>query len=93
MNNTINDALAKFPSWKVESNKATRNLKFKNYLRTVSFVNAVAYLAEQMNHHPDMAFGYNTLEISYQTHDAGNQLTEKDVKAIAAVEKLIAGEQ
>ena len=92
MSQTVAEKLAQYPEWTVNNNKATRTLKFKNYMRTVSFINAVAYMAEQMNHHPDMNFGYNTLEISYQTHDAGNQLTDIDVEAIARVEKLIAGE-
>ncbi len=87
--NSVLKELEAFPLWKLKENKATRQLKFENYLSTVSFVNAVAYLAEKMNHHPDISFGYNTLEISYQTHDAGNQLTHKDLQAIASVEGLL----
>ena len=40
----------------------------------------VAFLAEKMNHHPDWRNVYNTVEITLNTHDAGNTVTEKDRK-------------
>jgi len=88
----IIEKLKNFPLWNIKNGKATRTFKFRNYSETLAFVNTVANLAEKMNHHPDINFGYNKLEVSYQTHDANNQITAKDMKAIAAVEQLIAGD-
>ena len=83
---------SKYTLWEVKENKATRRIKFENYLCTLSFINAVGFFAERINHHPDISFGYNWLQISFQTHDADNQLTKKDLMAIKAVEDLISGD-
>ena len=47
-----------------------RAFKFKNFSKTMFFVNAVANLADQQGHHPDVAFGYNYCRIKFTTHEA-----------------------
>lgn len=81
--------LKKLTNWNYSNNKLTRSVEFKDYLSTLSFVNAVGFYSEKMNHHPEITFTYNKLEISYQTHDAQNQITQKDLIAAACVDKLI----
>jgi 4a-hydroxytetrahydrobiopterin dehydratase len=45
-----------------------REYKFKNFYRTMSFVNAVAHVANSEDHHPDLSVGYDYCKITYTTH-------------------------
>ena len=54
-----------------EKQKISRIFKFKDYYQTLAFINAVAWIAHQENHHPDILFGYNSCTIEFTTHSAG----------------------
>ena len=82
--------------WKEENlpgnekgNRLTKNFKFKNFVEAFSFMTRVALIAEKMNHHPNWSNVYNTVNISLNTHDAGNTVTEKDRKLAAEIDKLL----
>jgi 4a-hydroxytetrahydrobiopterin dehydratase len=62
--------------------------EFKNYFRTTAFVNAVAWIAHQEDHHPDIRFGYKTAQLSYSTHAIGG-LSENDFICAAKVDALL----
>ena len=53
------------------------HFKFKNFLNTMSFVNAIAYLAEQEGHHPDLEVSYGHSNVSLTTHALGG-VSEND---------------
>ena len=65
--------------WKlVEDGKAIRReLKFPDFWRTMSFVNALAHIANVEDHHPDLEVGYNYCRIRYSTHAIGG-LSDND---------------
>lgn len=52
------------------------------------FVNAVAFIAEQERHHPDIALGYNYCKLMFTTHDVDG-LSEKDFSCAAKVNQLM----
>lgn len=83
-------ALASLPGWSLddEGRRIHRTFRFENYYQTMAFVNAVAYLAHESNHHPDLSVHYNRCDVSFSTHDAGG-VTEKDLAAAAAVDRLV----
>jgi 4a-hydroxytetrahydrobiopterin dehydratase len=60
---------------------------FKNYYHTMAFVNAVAWIAHQQDHHPDMTVGYNKCKVTYSTHSAGG-ITKLDIEAAKQIEDL-----
>ena len=62
--------LAKIPLWQInpEGTEIQRHFTFKSFLPTMSFVNAVAFIAKQQKHHHDMLVGYNYCTIRYSTH-------------------------
>lgn len=65
--------------WKVNNEThLQRTFEFKGFLKTMSFVNAVAWEANRVMHHPDMQVSFNKCVINITTHDEGNTLTEKD---------------
>ncbi len=76
-------------NWKViEGTKLRRVFEFKGFLKTMSFVNAVAWEANRIMHHPDMEVSFNKCVINITTHDEGNSLTEKDFKLAKAIAEL-----
>ena len=73
--------------WNEKDNTITKTFEFSSYLDGIDFVNEVANLSEQENHHPDIAVGYCKVTISLTTHDAGS-LTEKDYKLAKLIDDL-----
>jgi 4a-hydroxytetrahydrobiopterin dehydratase len=73
----IISALAALPQWKRAGERISRTFEFKDFPDAMTFVNAVAELAEQAQHHPDIDVRWNQVTLALTTHDAGG-LTEKD---------------
>lgn len=66
----------------------TRAFSFANFYETMAFVNAVAFIANIENHHPDLAVGYNYCHITFMTHALGG-LSHNDFICAAKTDKLI----
>lgn len=64
-----------------------RSFKFKNFYHTMSFVNAVAHVANNEDHHPDLEVGYNYCNVRYNTH-AIDGLSENDFICAAKIDSL-----
>jgi 4a-hydroxytetrahydrobiopterin dehydratase len=77
------------PGWQlVEDGKALRReLSFKDFYRTMSFVNALAHIANSEDHHPDLEVGYNYCRIRYSTHAIGG-LSENDFICAAKTDQI-----
>jgi len=73
----IKTALAAVPDWRQRGAAITRTFQFKDFLAAIKFVDAVAELAEQAWHHPDIDIRWNKITLTLSTHDAGG-LTKKD---------------
>ena len=73
--------------WNEKDNTITKTFEFSSYLDGIDFVNEVAILSEQENHHPDITIGYCKVTVSLTTHDAGS-LTEKDYKLAKLIDDL-----
>lgn len=65
-----------------------RTFAFKNYYHTMAFVNALAYIANIENHHPDLEVSYNRCVVKYTTHAIGG-LSENDFICAAKVDALL----
>jgi len=64
-----------------------RSFVFKDFKKTMAFVNKVADIAEAEGHHPDMTVGYGTLGIELMTH-AIDGLSENDFIVAAKIDEL-----
>ena len=73
----IQTAFATVPQWRRNGDVIARVFEFKDFPAAMKFVNAVADLAEQAQHHPDLDIRWNKVTLALTTHDAGG-LTEKD---------------
>jgi 4a-hydroxytetrahydrobiopterin dehydratase len=82
----INEALGGLPGWSYERDRLTKTFTFKNFREAVSFMMRLAFEAEALNHHPEMTNVYNRVTVALNTHDAGNKVTELDLKLARAVE-------
>ena len=72
----------------VEDGKALRReFKFVDFYRAMSFVNAVAHVANIEDHHPDIECGWGYVRIRYQTH-AIDGLHENDFICAAKIDAL-----
>ncbi|MGC1244495.1 MAG: 4a-hydroxytetrahydrobiopterin dehydratase [Chryseosolibacter sp.] len=77
-------------AWKEVDNKLTKTFTFRDFNEAFGFMTRVAMIAEKMNHHPTWTNTWNTVSFALSTHDAGNQVTERDRKLAEAIDKLIA---
>jgi 4a-hydroxytetrahydrobiopterin dehydratase len=64
-----------------------RKLKFKDFYATMSFVNAVAHIANVEDHHPDLEVSYDSCRLSFSTHAIGG-LSSNDFICAAKVDRL-----
>ena len=83
-------ALSALPQWRRDGEIISRTFVFKDFPAAMKFVNHVAELAEQAQHHPDVDIRWNKVTLALTTHDAGG-LTEKDfalAKQCDALEKF-----
>lgn len=78
------------PGWIIttDGKSIERRVNFKNYYQTMAFVNAVAWMAHQEDHHPDLAVHYDHCVIRYNTHSVGG-LSENDFICAAKVNVII----
>jgi 4a-hydroxytetrahydrobiopterin dehydratase len=86
----ISEALNELEGWSSgeDNNSIVREFSFKNFYRTMAFVNAVAWIANTRDHHPDLKVGYGSCTVTFTTHKAGG-LTQNDFICASAVNRLI----
>ena len=84
----ISERLLLLDGWSKAEAWIEKRFRFKNFLRAMSFVNAVAYLAETENHHPDIVIHYNEVTLRNWTHAAGG-ITEHDFSLAEKIDGLI----
>jgi len=86
----LSNLLTLLPQWQVigEPAELRREFRFKNYYHVMSFVNAVAWIANKEGHHPDMEVSYGRVLVRYSTHDAGG-LTRSDFICAAKTDALL----
>jgi 4a-hydroxytetrahydrobiopterin dehydratase len=85
--------LAAAPGWKLtgdgEDVAIEKTYAFANYYETISFVNAVAFIANAQDHHPDLSVHYNRCVVRFNTHDVKG-LSETDFDSAAQIDALLA---
>ena len=64
-------ALDSVSGWSIKDEKLTKDFKFETYKDGVVFASAVGFVADKLNHHPDILVGYAKVSVSVNTHDVG----------------------
>lgn len=85
-------SLAKIEGWKLHGDGADlaieKSYSFANYYETISFVNAVAFIANAQDHHPELAVFYNRCVVRFNTHDVAG-VSSTDFECAALVDGLL----
>lgn len=74
------------PQWQLDQQQQTISYSyaFKNYYQTMAFVNVIAQIAHQQDHHPDLQVSYNRCTVTYSTHSV-NGLSINDFICAAKI--------
>jgi 4a-hydroxytetrahydrobiopterin dehydratase len=74
--------------WELKDNKLYRRLLFEDFVHAFGFLSQIAIVAEKMDHHPEWANVYRTVDIYLTTHDVGG-VSDKDFMLLEKIENLI----
>lgn len=76
--------------WSVVEERLMREFKFTNFSEAKNFVDALSIHAENVNHHPDVHFGWGYVIIELFTHDEG-KITDSDIQFAVRVNSITEG--
>ena len=73
----IQERMKKIPEWELNEDSISGSFEFDEYQPAIEFVNTVAEIAEEAQHHPDISISYTNVTLVLTTHSKGG-LTESD---------------
>ena len=86
-NDEIASGLANLNGWKAKDGKLKKKYAFSNFAESLAFVNRIGEVAESMDHHPDIKFGWGYAKIATTTHDRGG-ITDVDFALAKKIDAL-----
>ncbi|MFJ8587505.1 4a-hydroxytetrahydrobiopterin dehydratase [Streptomyces sp. NPDC093595] len=84
----IEDRLRELPGWSQEGDRIARTYRLGTHFAAAALVVHVARIQDELDHHSDLTLGYNTVNLTVNTHSAGGAITEKDFELAARVESI-----
>jgi 4a-hydroxytetrahydrobiopterin dehydratase len=84
----LSAALKKCPEWELEKKTITRTVEFEEFMEAIDFVNDLAEIADEAQHHPDIRIRYTKVTLILTTHDAGG-VTEADIELAQRIDNLV----
>lgn len=87
---TIESLAPLLPQWAIQQDfkSIQREFRFTDYYETIAFVNALAWIAHNEDHHPDLYVTFNRCKVTYSTHSV-NGLSRNDFICAAKIDDLI----
>ncbi|MEX0639058.1 MAG: 4a-hydroxytetrahydrobiopterin dehydratase [Balneolaceae bacterium] len=86
---TINDQLkSNLKGWIHDGGKLKREFEFDDFREALAFIVRIGFEAEEQKHHPELMNVFNRVKISLATHDAGNSVTEKDIRLAKSIDQV-----
>ncbi|HTW85805.1 MAG TPA: 4a-hydroxytetrahydrobiopterin dehydratase [Candidatus Sulfotelmatobacter sp.] len=73
------------PGWTNDGHALTKTFDRKDFDGSIAFVNAIAKIANEQNHHPDITISWNEVTIRTWSHDV-NAITDRDALLAAAID-------
>jgi 4a-hydroxytetrahydrobiopterin dehydratase len=73
--------------WTLERTAITRRFKFKDFRGAVDFLDRITAVADEQNHHPDVAIHWNEVTLTLWTHASGG-LTERDFRLAKTIDQM-----
>jgi 4a-hydroxytetrahydrobiopterin dehydratase len=87
-NDEIERRMAELPGWERDGDAIRRRFKFEDFQGSVDFVNRLTPAAQEMDHHPDLAISWNTVDCTLSTHSEGG-LTGNDFELAKQIDSLV----
>ena len=87
----IREHLSAVDGWVLQDGKVVKTFEFKNYYRTLAFVNAIAYLIHAEDHHPELTVTYNRCVVKFDTHSVNGGrggISENDFICAAKIDAI-----
>lgn len=84
----IQAALSTLPEWEFDGEAITKSFSWETFRDAIDFVNDVADVAEDENHHPDLEVYYDEVIVSFRTHSA-DAVTQRDVDLAREIEAML----
>ena len=81
------ERLAGLEGWRFKEDKIKKSFKFENFAAALAFVNQVGEIAERLDHHPDVKFGWGYAKVKTTTHDRDG-LTDFDIELARQIDGL-----
>ncbi|MDP9211835.1 MAG: 4a-hydroxytetrahydrobiopterin dehydratase [bacterium] len=81
------EKLIDLDGWELSGKAITRTFEFDDFDQAMDFVNHVAAVAEEHDHHPDIDIRYGTVKLSLSSHSAGG-LTEADFALATTIDEI-----
>jgi 4a-hydroxytetrahydrobiopterin dehydratase len=75
------------PEWALKDMAIEREYKFKDFRQAMVFVNRVAEIANDQDHHPDIFVSYNKVRLTLSTHKIGG-LSRNDFIVAAKIDEM-----
>ncbi len=75
--------------WRLIDGALEKTFSFKNYHETIGFVNALAFIANVQNHHPDLTVRFGQCTVRFNTHDVDG-ISVSDFFCASKVDALLA---
>lgn len=79
--------LKELKGWSLEGTQIVKHLEFKDFRGAVDFLDQITPVADEQNHHPDVAIHWNELTLTLWTHASGG-LTERDFRLAATIDQM-----
>lgn len=86
-NEEIQQKLQSISGWDLDGEAIKKEWKFSDFKEAMQFINKVADLANEHDHHPELFNVYNQVSLRFSTHDAGG-LTQRDFRIAAEIDKI-----
>ena len=83
----LKERLKKIPEWELEKKHIERTFEFDDFTESIDFVNSVAEVSEEEEHHPDIDIRYNKVRLILSTHSKGG-LTDLDFSLAERIDTL-----
>ena len=83
----IREGLKSLPGWTFSNDRIFKEFKFNDFTDSLLFVNKMAPIFEENDHHPDTHIMYNRVLFELQRYDSGGKVTDRDLLIASEIEK------
>lgn len=83
----INEGLKNLEGWSFANDKISKEFSFNDFMDALGFINKMAPVFEENDHHPDMTIMYSKIRFDLNRFDVGGKVTDRDLFIAGEIEK------